>query len=157
MIVRLLGLTAFMMASTSAFAAVRGASPAQDPRSPTDAVEVEKDRKIPDAQRVVEQACTKILVKTGSHAKCDINRAKAECPGPEDLIGLADVKEALAKRNESKTDSKVEGLLPGAARVTTEGLQKTGEAAKSAWDCVLSISAESADSFDVMLNAVERQ
>jgi hypothetical protein len=141
MIVRLIGLTAFLTASTSAFAAVEVCVACAGPEV-TYRCTVEKSEKIekfPDAQRVVEQACTKILVKTGSHAKCDINRAKAECPGDLKTIGLADVKEALAKRNESKTDSKVEGLLPGAARVTTEGLQKTGEAAKSAWDCVLSI------------------
>lgn len=141
MIVRLIGFMAFMAASVTAVAAAEVCVACTGP-DVTYRCSVEKSDKIeklPDAQRLLEQACTKILAKTGSHAKCDVNRDKAECPGAPKMIGLAELKEALAKNNEGKTDSKVEGLLPGAARVTTEGLQKTGEAAKTAWDCVVTL------------------
>jgi hypothetical protein len=146
MIVRLIGFTAFLIASVSAVAAAEVCVACAGP-DVTYRCTVEKSEKIeqmPDAQRVLEQVCTKILAKTGSHAKCDVNRDKAECPGDPKVIGVAELKEALAISRESKTsDSKVEGLLPGAARVTTEGLQKTGEAigggAKTAWDCVTSL------------------
>lgn len=146
MIVRLIGLVAFIAASASAVGAAEVCVACVGP-DVTYRCTVEKSEKIeqmPDAQRVLEQVCTKILTKTGSHAKCDVNRDKANCPGNPKTIGLAELKDALATRNEGKTaDSKVEGLLPGAARVTTEGLQKSGEAissgAKTAWDCVISL------------------
>jgi hypothetical protein len=149
MIIRLIGFAIFLAASASAVSAaevcVACAGPDVTYRCTVE--KSEKIEKLPDAQRVLEQVCTKILAKNGNHAKCDVNRNKAECPGDPKVIGLAELKDALAKSNESKTaDSKVEGLLPGAARVTTEGLQKSGEAissgAKTAWDCVISLFGE---------------
>lgn len=104
----------------------------------------EKLEQLPEGQRAVERICTTLLAKSGSHAKCAVNRETAACPGDLKTIGKSELKDAIAAASSnSNSDSKVEGLLPGAYRVTTEGLQKTGEAigggAKTAWDCVASL------------------
>lgn len=104
----------------------------------------EKLEKLPDGQRVVERICAKMLEKSGNHTKCDVSRTEAACPGDLKTIGIADVKDAIAAAaSDGSSDSKVEGLLPGAYRMTAEGLKKTGEviggSVKTAWDCVASL------------------
>jgi hypothetical protein len=107
----------------------------------------EKLEQLPEGQRVLERICTKMLAKSGSHAKCAVSREAPACTGDLKTIGVAELKDAIAAASiNTNSDSKVEGLLPGAYRVTTEGLQKTGEAigggAKTAWDCVASLFSE---------------
>lgn len=107
---------------------------------------IEKSEKIdqfPDAQRFLERVCKKALTKKGKHEKCEVLRSASPCQGAIVSLGKSDLKDALIKGDTDGSSSKVEGLLPGAQRMATEGLEKTGEAikgsAKTTWDCVLSL------------------
>src|ERR1700754_4245205 len=61
----------------------------------------EKLEQLPDSQRVVERICTKILEKSGSHAKCTVNREGPACNGDLKTIGVAELKDALAAASSS--------------------------------------------------------
>ncbi len=92
--------------------------------------------------KAIEAVCIKVLAKTGKHQSCQAIAAAKDtaCDG---AVRELSAKDYLAALSESDGSSKVEGLLPGAARVTTEGLAKTGEvisgSAKSTWHCLASL------------------
>lgn len=99
----------------------------------------EKIEKFPDAQRVLERVCKKVLAKKGNHEKCEVLREVSSCDGALVSLGKSDLKDALINGNKDAPSTKVEGLLPGAQRMATDGFEKTGKAAKTTWDCVLSL------------------
>ncbi len=98
-----------------------------------------------DKDTVVGQVCTKVLARLGGHARCTVVTSEAPCPGQARVLGVSDYVAVIGGADGTTPNTKVEGLIPGTARVATEGLQKTGEAisgtAKSTWDCVTSLFA----------------
>jgi hypothetical protein len=95
---------------------------------------------IADEPRVVETVCLKVLKKSGKHASCKV--VKDDTAGCDGAVREIGAKEYLAALSDSDGSTKVEGLLPGAARVTGESLGKAGDAisgsAKSTWNCISS-------------------